>query len=123
MDIASIAVNTAEIAKPLDSQFKFSILNSQLLNQHLPMLKLTSLAIALLTVISIVPKSDAAMTTDRHLSLQHPTGEFHAQVNYENRHRGEMKRQDHARRDRYHPQVVKSREHHAQYHSKNRHDR
>jgi hypothetical protein len=44
------------------------------------MLKLTPLAIALLTVISIAPKSQALTTTDRPASLQQPAGNLHAQV-------------------------------------------
>jgi hypothetical protein len=83
------------------------------------MLKLTSLAIALLTVISIAPKSDAAMTTDRHLLRQHSTGEFHAQIHAENRHHVRVEH----RRDRDRRQVVKAREHHDRYHGKARHDR
>ncbi len=83
------------------------------------MLKLTSLAIALLTVISIAPKSDAAMTIDRHLSHQHPTGELHAQIHAENRHHVRVEH----RRDRDRRQVVKHQEHHGKPHSKAHHDR
>ena len=83
------------------------------------MLKLTSLAIALLAVISIAPKSEAAMTIDRHLSLQHPTGELHAQVNLNNRRRVRVEH----RRDRDRRQVVKYREHHGKAHFKGHHDR
>jgi hypothetical protein len=44
------------------------------------MLKLTSLAIGLLTVVSMAPKSEAMSVTAAPLSLQQPAGDLHAQV-------------------------------------------
>ena len=43
-------------------------------------LKVTSLVLGLLTVIAIVPKSDAMLTNDRPLSIEQPAGNLHAQV-------------------------------------------
>jgi hypothetical protein len=44
------------------------------------MLKLTSLALGLLTVIAIAPKSEAMSATTSPLSLQTPAGNLHSQV-------------------------------------------
>ncbi|WP_309738405.1 hypothetical protein [Chamaesiphon sp. OTE_20_metabat_361] len=42
--------------------------------------KLTALAIALLTVMSIAPKSHAMSTTDSAVSARQPAGDLHAQL-------------------------------------------
>jgi hypothetical protein len=79
------------------------------------MLKLTSLAIGLLTVIAIAPKSEAMSANNiQPQSLQQPAGELHAQVIFkigtpeyryrEAEHRREREREEERRRNyrRYH---------------------
>ena len=49
-------------------------------SEFLPMSKLTTLAISLLTVISIAPKSQAMTTNTNSPSLQQPAANLHSQV-------------------------------------------
>ena len=74
------------------------------------MLKLTSLALGLLTVIAIAPKSEAMSANNVQSSLQQPAGDLHAQVIFkigtpeyrrrEAQRRREMERREAERRRR-----------------------
>jgi hypothetical protein len=60
---------------------------------ELHMLKLTSLAIGLLAVISIAPNSEA-MTANTQPSLQQPAGNLHSQIIFRIGDRGYTRRQE-----------------------------
>ena len=71
------------------------------------MLKVTSLVLGLLTVIAIVPKSDAMLTNDRPLSIEQPAGNLHAQIifqigqpDYRNRGQAQRRREFELARER-----------------------
>ncbi len=90
------------------------------------MLKLTSLALGLLTIIAIAPASQAA-TNINPLSIQKPTGDLHSQViiklggQPEYHHRGEAERRRELERER---EAAARRRHqlygHQQYHGDDR---
>jgi hypothetical protein len=98
--------------------------------------KFTALAIALLTVISIAPKSQAMSTTDSAVSARQPAGDLHAQLiikiggndrSYrdEDRYRQiEREREAERRRREYYSQRRQEREryHHDRYHQDRRYD-
>jgi hypothetical protein len=85
------------------------------------MLKLTSLALGLLTVITIAPKSEAMSANVSPLSLQQPAGNLHSQVII--KLGGQPERYDRAeirRRELEREREAARRRH--QYHSHNRYD-
>ncbi len=92
------------------------------------MLKLTSFALGLLTVIAIAPASQAA-TTSNPLSIQKPAGDLHSQViiklggQPEYHHRGEAERRRELERERERErerEAAARRRHHHQYHGDDR---
>lgn len=85
------------------------------------MLKLTSLALGLLTVMAIAPKSEAMSANTNPLSLQQPAGNLHSQVII--KLGGQSERYDRAeirRRELEREREAARRRH--QYHSHNRYD-
>jgi hypothetical protein len=88
------------------------------------MVKLTSLALGLLTVIAIAPAAQAA-TTSNPLSIQKPAGDLHSQViiklggQPQYYHRGEAERRRELEREREREAAARRR-HHPQYHSEYR---
>jgi hypothetical protein len=85
------------------------------------MLKLTALALGLLTVIAIAPASQAA-TTVNPVSLHQAAGDLHAQVIVKIGEQGQHKeRREYDRRYSERPVVV--RRHHDKYHYEGRRER
>ena len=62
------------------------------------MLKLTSLAIGLLTVISMAPRSEAMTANDHPISIERPAANLHSQVILKIGERGYSRRGDYQRR-------------------------
>jgi hypothetical protein len=58
------------------------------------MSKLISLAIGLLTVISIAPKSEATISNSPPISLQQPAGNLHSQIIFRIGDRGYTRREE-----------------------------
>ena len=61
---------------------------------ELPMLKLTSLAIGLITMISFEPKSEAMSANIQPSSLQQPAGSLHSQIIFRIGDRGYTRREE-----------------------------
>jgi hypothetical protein len=87
------------------------------------MSKLISLAIGLLTVIAIAPKSEATVVNSSPISLQQPAENLHAQIIFKV---GDRDRRDYYRRERERRREEIRREREAerrQYRNRNRRER
>jgi hypothetical protein len=80
------------------------------------MLKFTSLAIGLLTIISFAPKSEAMTANIQPSSLQQPAGNLHSQIIFRIGDRGYTRRQE----GQYRRDLVMQRKREAQRRQYNR---
>jgi hypothetical protein len=88
------------------------------------MLKLTSLALGLLTIIALAPASQAATTIDR-VSFGQPAGDLHAQVIIKigEQRKREVERRRHERENRRHKDNSRYERRSERHERHERHDR